>query len=144
MYAGLTAKISLANKDLANQIIQTTINDLETTLSDFEFYPAINIITYLSELMNIMLLNSLTFVNLLEDILDMVEGCPAHSKRFYITVLVRSLPMCIWSLSEKLFPDLKKFMDMLESHLQNDSLFGYLKSMVNKGKIVNFSLMGRL
>jgi len=59
-------------------------------------------------------------------------------------VLVRSLPVCIWSLSEKLFPDLKKFMDLLDNHVQNDPLFIYLKGLVNKSKIINFSLMGRL
>jgi hypothetical protein len=81
----------------------------------------------------------------LEDVLDKVEASTnPHTKRFYMSVLVRALPVCIWSLSEKLFPDLKKFMDVLESHLQNDSLFAYLKSLVNKGKIINFSLMGRL
>lgn len=95
--------------------------------------------------MNITLLNSLTFMNVLEDVLDKVDGSTnAHAKKFYISVLVRSLPMCLWSLSEKLFPDLKKFMDLLESHVQNDSLFGYLKGMVNKSKIVNFSLISRL
>jgi hypothetical protein len=95
--------------------------------------------------MNIMLLNSLTFMNVLEDVLDQVDALSnAHAKRFYITVLVRSLPTCLWSLSEKLFPDLKKFMDVLESHLHNDSFFGYLKGMVNKCKIVNFSFIGRL
>ena len=67
-----------------------------------------------------------------------------NAKRFYINVLVRSLPVCVWSLSEKLFPDLKKFVDLLEGHAQNDQLFGYLKGMVNKGKIVNFSLIPRL
>ena len=35
-------------------------------------------------------------------------------------------------------------MDLLESHVQNDSLFTYLKRLFNKGKIINFSLMGRL
>lgn len=95
--------------------------------------------------MNIGLLNSLTFMGILEDILDHVDAINNHwAKRFYVTLLVRVLPVCIWSLSEKLFPDLKKFMDLLENHLQNDSLFSYLKSLVNRGKIVNFSLMARL
>lgn len=64
--------------------------------------------------MNIMLLNSLTFMNILEDILDKVESSnQANIKKFYFTVLVRVLPVCMWSLSEKLFSDLKNFMDML-------------------------------
>ena len=95
--------------------------------------------------MNIMLLNSLTFMNVLEDVLDKLEGVGnTQVKRFYAGVLVRSLPVCVWSLSEKLFPDLKKFMDLLDGHVQGDQLFGYLKGMVNKGKIVNYSLMPRL
>lgn len=116
-------------------------------MGEFEFYEAVNVLVYLSELMNIMLLNSLTFMNMLEDVLDMVEsvsGNNHNAKRFYVGVLVRTLPVCLWSLSEKLFADLKKFMEMLEPHVQNDPLFTYLKGLVNKGNITNFSLMGRL
>ena len=95
--------------------------------------------------MNIALLNSFTFMGILEDILDHADTLNNQSaKKFYVSLLIRVLPVCIWSLGEKLFPDLKKFMDLLENHLQNDSLFAYLKSLVNRGKIVNFSLMGRL
>jgi len=35
LYAGLTAKISLINKEYSNQIIQTTLNNLEKSLSQF-------------------------------------------------------------------------------------------------------------
>lgn len=95
--------------------------------------------------MNISLLNSLTFMNLFEDILDAAEASTnPQAKRFYATVIVRALPICICSLNEKLFQDLKKFMDLLENHVQNDPLFIYLKSLVIKGKIVNFSSIGRL
>lgn len=94
--------------------------------------------------MNISLLNSLTFMNLLEDVMDMVENSNDKAKRFFTGVLIRALPLCIHSLAEKLFQDLKKFIDSLDKHVQNDSLLNYLKSLVNKGKITNFSHMGRL
>lgn len=95
--------------------------------------------------MNISFLNSLTFMNLLEDILDLVEASNIQiAKKFYASVIVRSLPICICSLNEKLLQDLRKFIDLLENHVQNDPLFTYLKNLVSKGKIVNFSSMGRL
>lgn len=95
--------------------------------------------------MNISLLNSLTFMNILEDILDLTQASSSPQiKRFYASVLVRSLPICICSLNEKLSQDLKKFMDFPESIIQNDPLFIYLKTLVNKNRIVNFSSIGRL
>jgi hypothetical protein len=105
----------------------------------------LNIIAFLSELMNISLLNSLTLLNIFEDILDKIEATNSQIfKRFLVSILIRSLPVCINSLSEKLFQDLRKFMDLLENHAQNDPLFAYMRKLVNKGQNVNFSLISRL
>lgn len=55
--------------------------------------------------MNISLLNSLTFMNILEDIIDKIEGninnnnINMNMKRFLLIVLIRVLPVCISSLS---------------------------------------------
>jgi hypothetical protein len=49
--------------------------------------------------MNISLLNSLTFMNLLEDVIDMVENSNEKAKRFFTGVLIRALPLCIHSLA---------------------------------------------
>ena len=50
--------------------------------------------------MNISLLNSLTFMNILEDIQDKIDAMQSNNaKRFYVLILIRSLPVCINSLS---------------------------------------------
>ena len=76
------------------------INNLEKYLGEFEFYNCLNLLAYLSELMNISLLNSLTFMNILEDIQDKIDTMQSNNgKKFYVSILIRSLPVCINSLS---------------------------------------------
>ncbi len=76
------------------------INNLEKYLAEFEFYNCLNVLAYLSELMNISLLNSLTFMNILEDIQDKIDTMQSNNgKKFYVSILIRSLPVCINSLS---------------------------------------------
>jgi hypothetical protein len=73
LYAGLTAAISRSQDELSSKILEAVLNNLQTDLNSSKSNEVINTINYLSELMNISLLNSLSFLNILEDILNIAE-----------------------------------------------------------------------
>lgn len=65
IYAGLVPYIYKYNQDLAIRIIDGVINDLQENIKCLNLYKSINLVIFLSELMNISFINSLNFLNLL-------------------------------------------------------------------------------
>lgn len=72
-YAALTAAISKQHLDLSNKIIEGVLQHLQNDLNSSKFSEGLNSINFLSETMNISFFNSLTLLNLFEDILVSIE-----------------------------------------------------------------------
>lgn len=111
IYAGLTVSIAKGYPDLAGKILESVVGTLHTCLTVGNFKDTLNCLNYLSETMNVSFLNSLNYMNLLEDLLLAAEKeSDIPLKKSLISVLVRALPLCACSLSEKTHHELKKFM----------------------------------
>lgn len=84
-------------------------------------------------------------MNILEDIADKLESqTNLLVKKFYVTVLVRTLPTCFGGLIDKLAQDFRKFIDLLQTHVNDDPLFYYIQKLVTQGKALNFSNINKL
>lgn len=59
-------------------------------------------------------------------------------------MLVKALPLCACSLSEKTHHELKKFMEKLSKLVLDDELFNFLNTVFTQGKLPNYSSMSRL
>jgi hypothetical protein len=103
------------------------VGTLHTCLTAGNFSETLNCLNYLSETMNVSFLNSLNYMNLLEDLLLAAETEPdVVLKKSLISVLVRALPLCAYSLSQKTHHELKKFMEKLAKMVEDDELFAFL------------------
>lgn len=69
LYAGLTVEIARGYPDLAAKILESVVSTLHTCLMIGNFKDTLNCLNYLSETMNVSFLNSLNYMNLLEDLL---------------------------------------------------------------------------
>lgn len=95
--------------------------------------------------MNISLLNSLSFFNIIDDLVSAIENEPSSQiKDIFITIFVRSLPFFASSLNEKMFHDFKKLMDRSRKHCSKNASFNYLYEKQQKGTHTDFSLMSKL
>ncbi len=64
--------------------------------------------------MNISLFNSLTLMNLFEDILISIEKESDNIlKKGLIQILIKALPLCACSLHQKIYHEFKKFIEKL-------------------------------
>jgi hypothetical protein len=98
-YAALTAAISRQHLDLSAKIVDGVLQLLQNDINGCKFSEALNSINYLSEVMNLSFFNSLTLMNLLEDILIALEKeIDPPVKKGLIQLLIRSLPLCTCSL----------------------------------------------
>lgn len=70
LYAGLTVAIAKGYPELAGKILESVVGTLQTDLTGGKFSETLNSLNYLSETMNVSFLNSLNYMNLLEDLLQ--------------------------------------------------------------------------
>ena len=73
-------------------------------------YESINIFEYLAELLNISMLNSSTFLNLVEDLIKAIEteNLTSVHRKLMINVLGHTFPLFSHSLNEKISHEYKK------------------------------------
>lgn len=77
---------------------------------------------FLSEAMNISFFNSLTLMNILEDILAVLEKEVDPIRRGLSLLLARALPLCARSLHEKTSHEFRKFMERLRRAADGEEL----------------------
>lgn len=95
--------------------------------------------------MNISFFNSLTLMNLFEDILHAIEKeTDAPIKRGLIQLLVKALPLCACSLHEKIHHEFKKFMEKLRKISDGEDIFESIYAQFSKNSIRSYSAVGRL
>ena len=73
IYAGLTIVISRTYSDLSMKILDNIVANLQTDICAGNFTQVLNSLNYLSETMNQSFLNSLNYMNLLDDLLQAAE-----------------------------------------------------------------------
>ena len=145
LYAALTADISRSVPALAQQIFEVAISGLETDLNQGQFTNALNTLNFLSESMNVLLFNSLTLVDLLSDLLTAVEKeADEATRQVALEVLMRSLPLCAHSLTEKVYHDFRKLMEKVKKIASGHSLCNYLYGQFQKSNLTSRSKMGGL
>jgi hypothetical protein len=143
-YAGLTADISRQHCELAGRLIEGQLQHLQADLSSCKFSEALNSLNLLSEAMNISFFNSLTLMNLLEDILAALEKEEGSVRRGLAQLLTRALPLCAHSLHEKTSHEFKKFIERLRKVAEGEELAEYLHAQFTKNSIKDYSAISRL
>jgi hypothetical protein len=124
IYAGLTAEIKKKNPQLADRIVRDVVSYLQSDLNNLKLYEAINCVLYLSELMNLEVLNSLCFFNIVDDIMAHIENPKKGDYRqFFILVFVRTLHNFSYSLNKKVLYDFKKLMEKAKKYCSKNAEF---------------------
>lgn len=121
------------------------LQHLQSDLNGCKFTETLNSINFLSEAMNISFFNSLTLMNLLEDILVALEReSDAPIRRGLAQLLARALPLCARSLHEKTSHEFKKFIAGLRRVAEGDELAEYIYAQFARSNIRDYSAIGRL
>lgn len=95
--------------------------------------------------MNISFFNSLTLMNIFEDILTALEReSDTGIRRGLAQLLTRGLPLCARSLHEKTSHEFKKFMEKLRKLADGDELAEYMYAQFAKNNIKDYSAINRL
>ena len=85
------------------------VSSLQNDIAKMQLYECVNSVIYLAELMNLSFLNSLSFFNIVDDLVAAIESSKSQNARFFlINVFSRSLPIFSHSLNEKVYHDFKK------------------------------------
>jgi hypothetical protein len=145
LYAGLTISIAKQYAELATKILESIIATLQTDLCAGNYHEVLNSLNYLSESMNVSFLNSLNYMNLLEDLLQAADKeTESSTKKALLSTLIRALPLCATSLVEKTPHEFKKLMEKMNKIVEGDDLFVYIYGQFSRNELKNYSAMGRL
>lgn len=121
------------------------LQHIQTDLNLCKFTETLNSINFLSETMNISFFNSLTLMNLFEDILNAIEKeTDAAIKRGLIQLLIKALPLCVCSLHEKIHHEFKKLMEKLRKITDGEDIFESIYAQFSRNSIRDYSAVGRL
>lgn len=94
--------------------------------------------------MNISFFNSLTLMNILEDILAVLEKEADPIRRGLSLLLARALLLCARSLHEKTSHEFKKFMERLRRAADGEELAEYMYQQFTRGSFKDWSAIPRL
>ena len=145
IYAGLIAKIQTVNKELATHVVQQSVQSLQEDLNNMKMYESVNSLLFLSELMNLSFLNSLSFFNLVDDLVAAIEASKNQNARlFLINVFSRSLPIFAYSLNEKVYHDFKKVLEKAKKYCSKNQMFNCVMEAHQSSRIQDKSLLCRL
>lgn len=87
------------------------MQNLEKDLNNLNLHEAINGILYLSELMNLEILNSQCFLDLVDDIITYLENSKNNNHRaFFVLTFSRTLHNFCFSLNKKVYFEFKKLL----------------------------------
>jgi hypothetical protein len=130
---------------VAGRIVEGQLQHLQADLATCKFTEALNSLNFLSEAMNISFFNSLTLMNLLEDVLTALEReSELPLRRGLAQLLARALPLCARSLHEKTSHEFRKFIERLRRVAEGDDLAEYMHSQFVRGNIQDYSAIPRL